>query len=356
MSALLQARNFMLLGFILTGLSGCSTGVSSSSTPAPKNTADATQSTPRGKCLNIVGGTPDTGYNAVHVLLLVDPTTGNVSSSCVGTFISDNTMITAGHCIPAAGEKYLLATTNAGQLQKTAKPAAGAIAAKQIFVDSRLTTNSGGGRDVPHDQSLAMDVAVVLFPDNTSKEWLPLASANVPAGTPVRLVGYGVDNALYPQKDAMPSVLIKRTGTNQIAPTDLLKANMNVEGQYFTFAWGQPGEAAAHGVSTVSGAPGDSGGPLLAGSTVIGVVSRGLTSVDTPDLEKNIGTNTLDIFVDVSNSIAQSLLQKAKAAGAHITLAPPSAGSAQPDTTATQSSSIQTAQPQSTATGGACAP
>ncbi len=275
------------------------------------------------KCFKVVDGAPAVDDPAVHVLLLIDPSSSTVVSSCTGTFVSDNTLITAGHCVPAAGEKYVLLATNGLELEKTGKPPAKAVAPLKAFFDPSLESNSRGGRDVGPSQSPEIDLAILVFADHTSSDWLPLANTAVTVGTEVKLVGYGSSHAIDPEKDQSSSVK-KLMGYNKIAPLDAIKGNMPTEGLLFTFAWGEPGEAAKHGEKTVSGAPGDSGGPLIANGVIVGTVSRGVTSKDVPSLEQQIGTNTLNVFVDVTNRVAKNLLAQAAAAGARINYADPS--------------------------------
>ncbi len=291
----------------------------SKSPPAGRRAVD--KKTPK-KCLKIVDGVPALDAPAVYLLVLTDVASGNVTSSCTGTFVSDNTLITAGHCVPAAGEKYVLLATNGLELSKDGKAPAGAITPLKAFFDPSLSVNGRGGRDLGPNQSPEVDLAVLIFPDNTAKYWLPLANTTIPAGTEVKLVGYGSSHAIYPEKDKSTSVK-KMMGFNKIAPTASIKGNLPTNGLLFTFAWGEPGEAAKHGEKTASGAPGDSGGPLIANGVIVGTVSRGITSKEVTSLEQQIGTNTLDIFVDVTNAVAKSLLAKAKAAGARINYANP---------------------------------
>ncbi len=276
-------------------------------------------------CLKVVDGVEALDDPAVHLLVLTDAKSGDVVSSCTGTFVSDNTLITAGHCIPAAGEKYVMLATNGFELTKARKPPQGAVAPLKAFFDPSLAANSRGGRDLAPNQSPEIDVAILIFPDKTARDWLPLANTTVATGTEVKLVGYGSSHAIYPEKDSSTSVK-KMMGYNKIAPIEPIKGNLPTDGLLFTFAWGEPGEAAKHGEETVSGAPGDSGGPIIANGVIVGTVSRGVTIKEVPTLEKQIGTNTLDIFVDVTNPIAKSLLAKAKAAGARINYADPSQG------------------------------
>ncbi|MBM4253478.1 MAG: S1 family peptidase [Deltaproteobacteria bacterium] len=313
-----------LLLFGIFGLLVCCKSVERSNTSpkTPEAGRRAADKKPAKKCLKIVDGVPALDAPAVYLLVLIDPASRNVRLSCSGTFVSDNTLITAGHCVPAAGEKYVLLATNGLELSKDGKAPAGAITPLKAFFDPSLSLDGRGGRDLAPNQSPEIDLAVLIFPDNTAKYWLPLATTSVPAGTEVKLVGYGSSHAIYPDKDNSTSVK-KMMGYNKIAPLGPIEGNLPTKGLLFTFAWGEPGEAAKHGEKTVSGAPGDSGGPLIANGVIVGTVSRGITSKEVPSLEQQIGTNTLGIFVDVTNAVAKNLLAKAKAAGARINYADP---------------------------------
>ena len=332
MNPLTNVRYKVFCGLFMAGcsvFSSCKLGVTGRRTLVRDSTTSAASDpAPVAKnCLHIVGGQETNQYPAVYLLLMIDPASGNVMSSCSGTFVSDNTLVTAAHCIPGPGVQYLLLATNGAQLPKIQKPPAGTVQAKQAFIDPAIPPAIQGGREFGPSQTPAIDFAVVIFPDNTASTWMPLATNVLPQATPVRLVGYGAINAIKPETDTA-NVVTKRTGLNSLAPLDVIRTQLDVEGQYFTFAWGEPDEVAAHGGNTVSGAPGDSGGPLLVNNVIIGVVSRGLTPNEVPDIQKTIGTNTLDVFVNVTNPTVKSLLEKAGAAGARINYASAAASQA----------------------------
>ncbi len=99
-------KRMFLVGIL--GLLVCCKSVERRNPPAKSSEAGrrASDKKTAKKCLKIVDGVPALDAPAVYLLVLIDAASGNVRSSCTGTFVSDNTLITAGHCVPAAGEKY----------------------------------------------------------------------------------------------------------------------------------------------------------------------------------------------------------------------------------------------------------
>ncbi len=302
-----------------------------------KTSADEDES-----CFEIVDGETTGAYPSTYLVAALNATTGVPITSCTGTFIGDNVMITAAHCMPTGKPGDFVVLANGRQINKDNATLKGAVHALKFFVPDTVRPGTEG--TMSNDNlPFSDDIAIVLFPDKTAKAVSPLATKSSPPGTTVTLVGYGAGDTTR-QEAALPYTL-KKFGTNVLKPVN---KNFPWEGVYQTHAWAHAGEAAQHGEATSSAAPGDSGGPLFRGTTLIGTVKFGFTDEIVPNIQTMIGKNAVNFWVDVTNPSVKKVLAKAEAAGARITYdtgAPPAAVAAVPedDSTADNEATTSTA-------------
>ena len=166
-------------------------------------------------CLNIVGGSPTDLYPEVFQIFY--EVGGGLTYNCTGTFVSDNTMITAAHCMPVSGNASdLQLSSNKGNPDLDANSSS-TRALSLLFPStcSPSVTNDG----LRSCASIQEDIAVVIFPDKTAKSWLPIAKKTLPPNTVVTLVGYGREsNSLgASQSDAASYRPRKKHGANVLA-------------------------------------------------------------------------------------------------------------------------------------------
>ncbi len=166
---------------------------------------------------------------------------GSHAQSCTATFVSDSTLITAAHCIDSLG-----ATTN--RVEITRGNGLGALS-RLIFRHPEY-----------YYRGALNDVAVIVFEDKTSDQWIPVANVYPRAGDAIELVGYGKFNH-FERGDG-----VKRKGTNQIELVNT-RINFNAESKPSNATFG-PGENAGNSL-------GDSGGPMFDQVTgrLVGVAS-----------------------------------------------------------------------------------
>lgn len=219
-----------ILYFVSVAFAGC------------QQTAGGAESTTKfglgGACLMLVNGQIDT-QNAYEAVV---PLTDANNKLCTGTFVSHNTVLTAAHCIdpdqPGGGLKVR-------------------IGARRI--SSKVTITPSSLKPIP----LKDDVAVVVFPDQTSSVWMNLSAFSPKPGQRIKLAGFGQTDFL---KDN-DSDGKRRFGENVISEIaeggTAIVYDLPVDGS------GNPTNAHA-----MTGR-GDSGGPVMIGRGIVGIVSRG---------------------------------------------------------------------------------
>lgn len=190
-------------------------------------------------CLPTTHSTPKV-INGFEVSEEQDPAIVKIGG-CTGTFIADDVMITAGHCV-----------CNKERIRY------GSITSIEIILNPKYPSWQEGercGKVVPSD------TAIVKFPKGTAKATMALCKETHGPGTSVRLVGYGCNQHTYnEQGDFMGTHSctgnkIKRVGYNVVSPD---KPDTSMTYKIF----GQALTTTADGSNAVP-APGDSGSPLL---------------------------------------------------------------------------------------------
>ncbi len=182
--------------------------------------------------------------------------------ACTGSAVSDNTVITAAHCV-FDGARF----TKDGALSGVQFCITNAIYDKlcstKIYVNPKYPANaatSGGGHDT----------AFVVFPDKTFKNYFPIESNPIKVNDPVVFVGYSKYHLTRTDAGS------KRFGYNKIAYFE-----RSAQDDIFT---------ASNAVfDRVGVSPGDSGGPMMKECKVIGVASR--MAGDQPVGKRSIHTN-----------------------------------------------------------------
>jgi hypothetical protein len=214
-------------------LFGCQ-GTKSESQSTSTNDARSANS-----CFALVNGQLDVNgdYNAVVPLK-------NGRSLCTGTFVSDNTLLTAAHCVTPSAPGGGLKTLINGRVV--------------VPLKALLSPMPDGKEREPKD-----DVAVIVFEDGTSDTWFELSRFPPKIGQRVTIVGFGQTDFVGDNRSDEK----RRYGENTIS--DLPDKGATIK---YELTVNNDGNAIGSDVMTGRG---DSGGPLFLGNGLLGIVSRG---------------------------------------------------------------------------------
>lgn len=218
------------------------------------------------QCLNLVNGIESNDNEAV--VMIETP-----SGYCTGTFVSDNTLITAAHCAnnsPTGGIKY-----------------------KKI-VPIEITHY---GKLAGSKSKVWEDLLIVIFPAGTSKSFASLSNQAPKIGDRITIFGYGQTDLINDNKPDGK----KRKGYNTLT-------NIQENNTVLTYEAPRNHEGVAKGEKAMTGR-GDSGGPLfLQGGGLVGIVSRG-----------SLEPQMIEYDVNLFSSESLKLMEAAITRGAKIT-------------------------------------
>jgi Trypsin len=234
----------------------------------------------------ITGGKETSSFPAVVQLKTPAGTT------CTGTFISDQILLTAAHCFKDQSDKATI----------------GAVSSLKIRIHPKYTHSQNN--KLPITES-AFDIALVQFPPKTGKSSLALTKASAKSGDKVVLVGYGSTKS-----DSLDISSTKRTGSSQVK--DNVRGVLIIAGSSGSTSpvakvstpsiVPKADEKASSDVANSSVGPGDSGGPLLSadGKEILGVTSSVAASE---------GPVSFAMFADVGSTSSQDFFKKAAVDG-----------------------------------------
>ncbi|MBM4252295.1 MAG: trypsin-like serine protease [Deltaproteobacteria bacterium] len=284
--------------------SNARSGVGSSRDGLEKPSADK-------NCLGIVGGAPTVEFPNVGLI-------GNVDGFCTATILSDNTMLTASHCLEdtPTGDVVYFPGSNYDQVSLQ-NDVDRTIPPLKAIIGSRALTNKNVAPYTDGDLSEAgKDIAILIFPAGTFTTVTKIVQAPLTPNQEVSLVGFGETNAPLSQNNTPKEIsLIKRYGKNRIASTPAEYRQQFGSDLYLVL-----GDGSSDGktqTNTATAGHGDSGGPLIVGNTVAAVAtSGGNLPPEVRPYFKN--AEAVSTFASLGSAFARRFLSEAIAAGAKI--------------------------------------
>ena len=212
---------------------------------------------------------------------------------CSGAFVSDRIAISAGHCLENEGAElfpYLATATGNGYVLTAPIATATDYAYEDLEGVTEEKVCSPGPKPLPVTKT--PDISVLLFPAQTASKWFTISVTYSPKeNDSVRYFGYGTNDNPF---SGVGGFLIKeptlRSGSSEVWRTSAQRIGFVNE------------------VSKPFAADGDSGGPVIVGDKLVGVMSTISERCKTQFGEDYAILNTSSLF---SNEQAKAFLKKA---------------------------------------------
>jgi len=228
-------------------------------------------------------------------------------TTCTGTFVSHNTLITAAHCVDSSPDGGVVVISDdqisaenlryseqvVALLAKGIKP----LKAFHNGITGESSESSGVQGKIARTK---LDFAILIFPKDTWETQAKVLGRPLQKGELATMVGFGYSSPTSQQLED----LLKRRGETVISrwqPTSglihVLSADADESGHIVS---------ASKYAFTASG---DSGGPVFVGSVVAGVLSGGNA------LESGVDSA---LYVDLASPESKAVIEAAKAEGAEM--------------------------------------
>ena len=271
--------------------------------------------------LSLINGEATSDFKAVSRIVIREQSQSDSTKFsvkiCSGTALAHNTFLTAFHCIPGsrlAGNVYHVPETEVDLewtvAQQTSLLTNNRKALKIVLGEEPDVTFTDDGRAIIETESVFKDIAVLIFPNNTFSEFLPVGDRDPHACEFVDLVGFG--ETAIPAIAGPGSKSIKRTGKNQLP---LIPSNLVLQsGSILVSGWAQ--ENNSQNLTLAS--KGDSGGPMILGGAVVGLVSMGgLTNElsQNTQLNNHLSGDALNFYASLKTSNFVNLMKDVQEEG-----------------------------------------
>ena len=185
---------------------------------------------------------------------------------CTGTFIRDDTVLTAAHCTTFG--KWVDGDDSgqvAGQIEIVQVIDRTRYTTKTLAVSTAIYRHPQWAGAYARQNVNPYDLALIIFPAGTSLSNAVIASTPAAVGDPFTLIGFGLNYVPAPGDEVdLSSAGIKRVGTNKVS---------TVRDGFIGFM-GTSMTSSGDGTCAIA-ASGDSGAPLFIGGKVAGVISSG---------------------------------------------------------------------------------
>lgn len=232
----------------------------------------------------IVNGREITNAEHPSVVMLYDSKAGGI---CTGTFISEDTVISAAHCTMSGKIDSLGNVAGPGlaivNVKNLALGQVELVAEAVKMVRNPLWEKNGKNVN-------KWDLSVLTFPKGTAKAVSQLASVKPRVGDQFEIVGFGLNQSknLFDGSTAG----VKRTGGNTVQ--SLIDGFIQFKGQSAT--------TTADGTKS-SASGGDSGGPLFIDGKLAGITSGGAADWF------GFGSMSTSLYIDLSSPESQAFLK-----------------------------------------------
>lgn len=281
----------------------------------PNGDSDADKGYRKKLCSNLVGGELTKSYPYVGLLLAK---LKNGFSTCSGTWVSDNTMITASHCVwetPSGDSTFIAGTGDIFSIKSGQDALKQGIKSTQVIIGSPVKTIGKPNSENKLSEGVR-DIAILIFPPNTAPAYISVLERKIHADDDLTLVGYGDINTPGASDEFKNQVdARRRKGSNRLSQMDT-----ELRSQFSPDYYIVDGDSTSDGNQDTGRAVighGDSGGPLLVGDTIGGVAVLTLT---TPEEVKSYvnGATGIGFHASLNSKFALELMKQAEEAGAKI--------------------------------------
>jgi secreted trypsin-like serine protease len=231
-------------------------------------------------------------------------------SLCTASFVSDNTLLTAAHCV----YPYLRFKKNGAEIVVPGRSTVKDVFISESFrIYQQQLENQTNGADL---MKLHSDLALIVLNEKLQVKTLEIN--RYPQIGPVKIVGFGGKNLMtVSQLNQHPdsSVGVKRVGKTKlewISPLGRMDSQREV---YQARHWYYLNDVlAAREPHLALSSRGDSGGPLLQKGKIIGVIS----GVDITDQDEKRVYSTRTHFTGLHTGVWDELVSAAKKAGSSL--------------------------------------
>ena len=252
--------------------------------------------------LGLINGRSTAEFRSVVLLGAVRKSdNGYKRSTCTGTYVGPNAVLTAAHCVDGSesggltvmtGDRFDTVQDFLNGMNRGTKPL------KAIFGTKFGETLNP---NVPEDRR--QDMAILIMPGNSAPAVTPILDHRPQEAQAATTVGFGAVSMEHPEESL---AVVKRYGYNRVRLTypGIAGGGLFITGRSRESRENRPA------IDSMS-APGDSGGPMFINGAVAGTVTGGSPDMADP-------TKAFAVYLDLNNEESLATIARAQAAGAQV--------------------------------------